>query len=100
MKIFVPLALCLLFASEQAAALRCGNKLVDIGDRMHKVHQLCGAPDFVDYYDQPIPFINGIPQGFNHIDVWTYNFGPNRFMQELLFVNSNLRSINQLDYGY
>lgn len=90
---------CLLLMPGQTSALRCANKLVDIGDRPHKVFERCGDPDFVDSYDRPF-FFNGYPQGYTHVDIWTYNFGPNRFIQELIFENGVLRSINQLDYGH
>lgn len=99
MKLLIPLVLCLFFVSEQAWALRCGNKLVNVGDRKHKVHRVCGEPTYVDAYDLPIPNF-GYAQGYNRIDVWTYNFGPRRFMRELVFENGILRRINQLEYGY
>ncbi len=97
---------CLLLAPGQASALRCGNKLVDIGDRAHKVFQRCGDPDFVDSYEKPIVTYSYAPgsnynyvHGFIHVDVWTYDFGPNRFTKELIFENGVLRYINQLGYG-
>ncbi|MCI0733404.1 MAG: DUF2845 domain-containing protein [Methylococcaceae bacterium] len=90
---------CILLASGPALALRCGNKIVDVGDRLHKVQRLCGDPVFVHSYDLPI-LVYGYIQGYNHFEVWTYNFGRNRFMQELIFQNGVLRFINQLDYGY
>lgn len=94
------LIVCLLTASGTVFALRCGNKIVATGDRMHEVYRICGDPAFVDSYDQPIWFYGYGPQGYDHFDVWTYNFGPRRFMQELIFQNGVLRYINQLDYGY
>ncbi|MGH8547819.1 MAG: DUF2845 domain-containing protein [Methylococcales bacterium] len=99
MKKFLLVLFCLLLAAGPAFALRCGNKIVAIGDRFHRVQRLCGDPAFVDTYDQPI-LVYGFAQGYNHFDVWTYNFGPNRFMQELIFQNGALRFINQLHYGY
>ena len=94
------LAICFfLFFTAQAQALRCGNKLVSIGDRMHKVHRLCGDPTYVDAYDQALSTY-GYSQGSVHVEVWTYNFGRNRFMREMIFENGVLRYINQLGYGY
>jgi Protein of unknown function (DUF2845) len=90
---------CCLLATEQAFALKCGNKIIRIGDRMHRVQRLCGDPVFTDAYDRP--FLQyGYLYGATHIDIWTYNFGSSRFMQELVFENGVLRYINQLDYGY
>lgn len=89
------LVLCLMAA--QAHALRCGNKLVDRGDRKHKVLHACGEPTYRDAYERPIP---GAYFLFNQVDVWTYNFGPRRFMYELIFEQGVLVRINQLGYGY
>jgi Protein of unknown function (DUF2845) len=101
MKSLAPLIICFLLMPGQAFALKCGSKIVAVGDRMHKVHRLCGAPTFVDAYDRPISgFGYGYLQGFVHVDVWTYNFGPSRFMRELIFENGVLRYINRLEYGY
>ena len=97
-KVFL-LIFCLLLTTEHAIALRCSNKIVDIGDRLHKVHRFCGDPTYVDSYDQPVS-IYPYPNASKHIDVWTYNFGSTRFMQELIFENGILRYINQLGYGY
>ena len=91
------LTIFLLVCSGQAFALRCGTKLVDIGDRKHKVLYKCGEPDYKDSYDQISPFY---PYPAEQIDVWTYNFGSNLFMQELIFRNGILRRINKLGYGY
>ncbi|MGR9107095.1 MAG: DUF2845 domain-containing protein [Gammaproteobacteria bacterium] len=109
MKYLALISFCILLVSEPAWALKCGNKIVRIGDRLHRVHRLCGDPAYVHAYDQPIgvqgyqqgsDYYYYYQQGSNHIDVWTYNFGPSRFMRELIFENGVLRYINQLDYGY
>lgn len=91
----------------QASALRCGNKLVDIGDRRHQVAKICGEPDYVDSYEKPVissAYARGFGysnvQTFVHIDVWTYNFGSTRFMKELIFQDGVLHTINQLEYGH
>lgn len=94
----IPLLVLFAFA-EPGYALRCGNSLVDVGDRKHKVMRLCGEPAYTDSYDRPLDGYS-YNSGYRHIDVWTYNFGKNRFMQELVFDNGILRRINQLDYGY
>ena len=83
--------------SSQAYTLRCGNKLVQIGDRKHKVLYICGEPTYSDYYDEVSPVI---PYLIQEIDVWTYNFGSTKFMQELIFRNGRLHRINSLGYGY
>lgn len=91
------LLIALLVMAGQTFALRCGNKLVDRGDRKYKVLYVCGEPTYIDAYDRPVPgaYFLSTP-----VEVWTYNFGPTRFMYELIFENGVLVRINQLGYGY
>lgn len=95
--VFLLSAALLLTFSRPVHALRCGTKLIQIGDRKHRVIKYCGKPTFIDFYEKPLavyPYYSQI------VDVWTYNFGPNKFMQELFFENGRLVRINELDYGY
>ncbi len=123
------LMLTSLLISEQTLALRCGNKLVDIGDHKLKVISLCGEPEYREireirfpvhcidksYYNdgsQYYPNIYKYDHNYqrnlsNHaicqyrtVDVWIYNFGPRKFMRELLFHNGIIKEINTLSYGY
>jgi Protein of unknown function (DUF2845) len=89
--------LTLFVFSGQTYALRCGNKLVNIGDRKYDVIYKCGEPTYTDYYDQVTAYY---PYYTEQVDVWTYNFGNTRFMQELIFRNGILHRINILGYGY
>lgn len=89
--------LILLILSQQAYAFRCGAKIIEIGDRKHRVLNLCGEPTFIDSYERAVGVY---PFQIIHVEVWTYNFGKSRFMQELVFENGVLRRINILDYGY
>ncbi len=91
------LSIALLVMADQAYALRCGNKLVDRGDRKHRVLYACGEPSYIDAYDRPI---SGAYFLYTHVEIWTYNFGPTRFMYELIFEKGVLVRINQLGYGY
>lgn len=94
---FVLLSLSLLIFSNQAYALRCGTKLVSVGDNKHKVLNLCGEPSYIENYQQPQAFY---PSHQQNVEVWTYNYGRSRFMQEMQFENGVLRRIKQLGYGY
>ena len=117
----------LLGFSEQALALRCGSKLINIGDKKPRVLGRCGEPDFAetqerrypsncldgDYYDRDEYSSNGFRYSYRSprrshnypichykiVDVWTYNFGPRKFIKELIFRNGSLKEINSLDYG-
>lgn len=83
----------------EVLALKCNTKIISIGDRIHRIHRLCGEPTYTDFYDKPITNL-GFANAFTHVDVWTYNFGPQRFMQELVFEDGILRYINRLEYGF
>ncbi|MGH8476977.1 MAG: DUF2845 domain-containing protein [Methylococcales bacterium] len=116
MKNYAWLVFCLLLIPAQASALRCGKRLVDIGDSPAKVAQICGEPDSVSSYERPVVVQQGQysqysqdptygqdqysqVQIFIHVETWTYNFGPKRFIKELIFEDGALRQINNLGYG-
>lgn len=101
------LLLALLFAND-AYALRCGHRLVHIGDYKMDVLEKCGDPDTVD---RRVGFRGSRfrhPHGaleleqFEQVDIeeWVYNFGPRHFKQLLEFENGELKSIRNLNYGY
>ena len=122
------LSVSLLGFSEQTLALRCGSKIISIGDKKPKVLARCGEPDFAetqerkypsycrdtDYYDRDDYSYNGFSYSyrsprrlrnypichFKIVDVWTYNFGPRKFIKELIFRDGYLKEINSLEYGY
>ncbi len=114
-----------MLVSEQSYALRCGNKLVSKGDPKPKVIYLCGEPDYKElrevpypehcigrHYDDVSPYYQrrygyhnrryrpNVICKYRIIDVWTYNFGPRKFMRELIFRRGVVKEINTLDYGY
>ena len=105
-----------------ARAFYCGNRLVSPGEPQTLVWYKCGAPDFTTWrvsYRTPSEH-HGLGAGTRHfgfrtrhfggaaphgyvpvvIEVWVYNFGPRRFLQELSFENGELIEIEPLGYGY
>ena len=109
--------------SGQVLALRCGHRLVNKGDGKVKVYSRCGDPDFSEMRERYVPrncnsgyqddygyFYNGIRymndrNNYHNchveiVEVWTYNFGPRKFMRELIFIGGILKEINSLEYGY
>jgi hypothetical protein len=91
-----------------ADALRCGTRLVDVGEGQAAVLRNCGEPATRErrvisraqlVYDP----VTGFPRTEYvpiEIDVWLYNFGPQRFMQELSFEAGRLIAIEPLEYGF
>jgi len=95
----------LLFMTTEAFALRCGNKLVDIGDRKIEVLEKCGNPLFVENWQEEVIVYRGRLEKqirrISNIDIeeWTYNFGANRFIYFLRFVNGRLNRIEEGQVG-
>ena len=123
-KIFnILISLMFMFFSEQGYALRCGHRLIDEGDSKPKVNYLCGEPDYREireiqfpsycrdrsyYYDDSSYYRRRYRQytpnyvicQYRTVDVWIYNFGPRKFMREIIFNKGVVKEINILDYGY
>jgi hypothetical protein len=78
----------LVFSLSANGQLRCENKLVNRGDSLFEVRELCGLPVYefhrVDYR---------YPGYFVQIDQWIYEQGTNRFRRELEFEDGQLRDI-------
>jgi hypothetical protein len=106
--LIVLLVLLFCVGVSHAYALRCGNRLVNVGDSLSTVLRKCGEPmtteqrviyraqlgqDAVTDSLRPVyvPVV---------IEVWLYNFGPKRFMQELSFEAGRLITIEPLEYGF
>ncbi|BCR03899.1 hypothetical protein DESUT3_09680 [Desulfuromonas versatilis] len=89
-----------------AAAMRCGNDLVLVGERKLEVLKSCGEPDFVDTWEERrrerIYYFGHWYPDYRLVVVeeWTYNFGPSLFMRTLTFENGRLVEIETGDYGF
>jgi Protein of unknown function (DUF2845) len=94
-------------------SLRCDGRLISIGDTAAQVKETCGPPDHIkkweegrgaaisqlfDYeaerYLAPKLIIGPI-----HMERWTYNFGPTKFIRYLDFENDKLIRIKTGDKG-
>jgi len=74
--------------------MRCGNKLVEVGDSLAAVQALCGAPATV----QQGVKTKGTAQV--PVETWTYNRGPNQLLVTIRFVNGQVVAITTLhQYG-
>lgn len=109
-------ALILLFVishllADNAFALRCGTDLVAIGDRKFDVLGICGNPVFTEQWTDDTVVLNidskGEKGGVNvthistaHVEEWTYNLGPRKFLLFIRFENGRVAKMERGDYGY
>jgi hypothetical protein len=102
-------------------AFRCNSHVIDAGMSKMEAMNKCGAPTSRDTRTErrlirvrDIAYTNTTPQGQTggtgqmvererevlvDIEEWIYNFGPNQFMQLLLFEDGRLISVRDLGYG-
>ena len=100
--------LLLLSSEANALPLRCGNKLVDRGDKKFEVLQKCSEPSMKEVReDEKISIREDMVTGYklkNKLqiirDEWSYNFGPNRFLLFIEFENGRVVSFHQRGYGF
>ncbi len=103
----IPLALlACIIPAVAAATLRCGQSVISEGATSAEVSAKCGAPAQVDHRTQSqFAAVNnrGLVTGTSDespIEVWTYNFGPNRLMQRIWFSDGRVTMIESLGYGF
>jgi|SRR5882757_2755722 hypothetical protein len=93
-----------------AQAMRCGNKLITRGDSIAKVATLCGNPAQVDHTSiirsASAGWVNGrwVQSGGAQVEIpveiWLFNFGPDKLMQQIRFEDGRVVKIETLDFGY
>ena len=96
-RIYFVLIFTALASAADADSLRCGKRLIGVGDRQFEVRRACGEPDitvvinsFLTLQYGPIPYD----------EEWQYNFGPNNFMRFLRFRNGKLTNVETGPYGF
>ena len=108
------LLLVLVQPSHAFSSMCCGNDLVSPGDHVVEVLARCGEPAYVD--ERVIYHVKKVrhrhPHGGKDVHVrkekhvpvpaetWVYNFGPNRFMQEVWFLDRRLHRVRTLGRGF
>lgn len=101
----------LLMASSATASdgMRCGSKLIIDGESRERVLALCGEPAGITQSSimrRPSYLRNNRVVYFGDqlvetvVETWTYNFGPNKLMRRLRFVDGILENVDTLGYGY
>lgn len=105
-----------LFSAPAAAeGMSCGNRLISKGDSLYQVRSVCGEPDDAQRRVETrterrrvrVPCRHGAGQcesTVEHtsdvvVDEWTYDFGRQRFIRYLTFVDGRLYTVHTGSYG-
>ena len=94
----------------QVHALRCGMRLVTVGDSATYVRSVCGEPTSTHRSSVSrsrtvyAPIVGGGVVGDRvevtvEVETWIYDFGRRRFMEELVFEDGDLVRMRPLSYG-
>lgn len=107
------LAALALLATDHARAdtMRCGNKLILVGDSMAAVRAYCGRPAAIQHslmVNTTTERVGGREVSQSHtagaavpVETWTYNRGPRKFLMTVRFVDGSVVSVKTLSqYGY
>ncbi len=94
--------LAALLAAAPAQALRCDGRLVGTGDHAVQVERRCGEPYWIESYSEWL--VVGENQALERrierqLEAWYYNFGPDRLLHRLLFIDGRLVRDDTLGYG-
>ena len=104
---FALLATAALATPAAADTLRCGSRIIKEGDTQEKALAVCGEPaqQSRTWIERPPQYELG-GQWYSYpgtelvpVDLWTYDFGPNRLMQRVRFVAGLIVSIETLGRG-
>ena len=115
----------LALTTAQASSLRCGVRLITVGDYKARVLAECGEPDHIEVWEEERvynfrhhPGTYGIYENYEYsdrnyntgepyrisklvfVEQWTYNHGPGRFMDHLRLENGIVQHIKSGDYGF
>jgi hypothetical protein len=99
-----------------ASDLRCGSKLISVGDSKYDVLRKCGEPAHVETWQEfrtgrdlfisvpvspEVEIFRRSPtvQEFVTVEEWEYDLGQSRFIRYLRFENGRLIRIRTGDYG-
>lgn len=93
----------------EAATLRCGSNLISDGASTSDALMKCGEPMDKQIRQESTSTRNRVRQGREtssttqtvtvQVEEWTYNFGPNRFMQVVTFTDGKLTDVRAAGYG-
>lgn len=87
-------------------SLRCGGRLVSVGDARIDLLGRCGEPTFrerrIDERWEGVT-VGAVGQGLRTTSVvedWSYDFGPGSFVHVVTLVNGRITAIERRSYGY
>lgn len=103
------LATTLFAGASTAHAMRCGTRLVAVGDPAARVRSLCGDPTevnerVIERSREVFVRRNGVLVGERVavsvvVQEWIYDLGPQQLMRQFLFEDGRLVQMNTLGYG-
>jgi len=103
---------------EPAQAMRCGSRLISEGDPREKLLNECGQPANIEtweeeryYHYDAFPPSNQYREferygnayrvkAIIRVELWSYNYGPSRFMDYVRVENGRVVRIYSGGYGY
>lgn len=99
--------LCISFTAP-AHALRCGTGVVSEGESTFELLQTCGEPTLTEHTERKVPYqiYDRVHGRYNTaydnvpVEIWTYNFGPRRFIQRITIENGRIKRIERGGYGH
>jgi hypothetical protein len=101
--------LCSLPYLAQAEGLVCGNLIIERGSSREEVRSQCGDPAQIDSHSAwtgnsgIIGRHPGIAPGAAteiQVEIWVYNFGPNKLMERIRFEDGIVVDIQSMGYGH
>lgn len=87
-------------------SLRCSDKIISEGSTRLDVERLCGEPAQVEHktiYNDVSAGGPDVRTGLTvevHVEMWIYNFGPNRLMQRIWLQDGVVLRIESMGYGF
>lgn len=108
MRLLLLCCLLALLASTPAWALRCGTAVVSRGDSSLVLRERCGEPDQIDRFEnrRAIERLDRATGSYvtefvsAPYEVWTYNFGPRRFITRITIRRGLVEAIETGGYGF
>ena len=98
------LLLALSAGAARADSIRCAGGIVQTGDAKIDLLAKCGRPSLVEGSSTEVGTFeaqNGVGRRvYAPMDIWTYDFGRNQFVQLVRLVNGRVASIERGGYGY